>query len=233
MSGYSGGDVITSRKNPYLLKIASLQDRKYREEYALFSIEGKKLVLEAISAGIYPDEIIFSEEKFDVLFPLIDSAYALAGMKLPSIIRCSRECFAKISAEKAPEGIIAVAKHLDFFKKSIKIDGRQIDSLFSRDERMLVLYDIRDPGNMGAVMRSALAFGIERIVLGGSCVDLYNPKTVRASMGAVFRLQYAFASDLSFYADSLRAVGRRLLAAELKDGARPLQSVGVNARDVL
>lgn len=230
---YDRPEVITSRKNPYLLKMASLQEKKYREEQKLFLVEGKKLVEEAFLSGITPDTLLIAESKYGILIPQIESLCDSVSGDPPRIFCFSDSCFEKISTEKSPEGVIAVLKHLDFFKKCIKIDGRQqFEEAGCANERMLVLYDIRDPSNLGAVMRSALAFGIDRILFGGSCVDLYNPKTVRASMGALFRLKYAFLSDVSAFADFLHEGGRRLLAAELTENAKPLGDLAVSARDV-
>lgn len=226
-------EVITSRKNPFLLKMASLKEKKYRDTYGVFLIEGEKLVSEAFEAGIIPEELLVAEGQLERLTPFLSALLADRGGHIPRITCFADGCFEKISTEKAPEGVIAVAKHLDFFGKCIKIDGRQVDlSVLPQEETALVLYDIRDPSNLGAIMRSALAFGIERILLAGSCVELHNPKTVRASMGAAFRLHYAYVEDFAAFADALRAQGRRLLAAELKEGSKPLQDIGVQREDV-
>ncbi len=226
-------EVITSRKNPFLLKMASLQEKKYREEQKLFLVEGKKLVEEVFLSGLVPDCLLLADSKFDIFMPKLSELCNSLGVDIPRVFCFADACFEKISTEKSPEGVIAVLKHLDFFKKCIKIYGRQdFDAADFSNERMLALYDIRDPSNLGAVMRSALAFGIDRIVFGGSCVDLYNPKTVRASMGALFRLNYAFLSDFSLFADFMREKERRLLAAELTENAKPLGELAVCAKDV-
>lgn len=226
-------EVITSRKNPFLLKMASLQEKKYREEHKLFLVEGKKLVHEVFLSGLLPEFLLLAESQYEELMPRLASLCTSLGTDLPRVFCFSDACFEKISTEKSPEGVIAVLKHLDFFKKCIKIYGRQdFEGAGCANERMLALYDLRDPSNLGAVMRSALAFGIERIVFCGSCVELYNPKAVRASMGALFRLNYAFVSDFSLFADLMKENERRLLAAELTDHAKPLGDLSVNRRDV-
>lgn len=226
-------EVITSRKNPFLLKMASLQEKKYRETEKLFLVEGKKLTEEVFLSGLFPEFLLFAESKYATLAPKFASLCESLNLSFPRVFCFSDACFEKISTEKSPEGVIAVLKHLDFFEKCIKIYGRQdFEAAECADERMLVLYDLRDPSNLGAIMRSALAFGIDRILFGGSCVDLYNPKTVRASMGALFHLKFAFLSDFSLFADLLREKGRRLLAAELTERAKPLGELAVSYRDV-
>ncbi len=220
---------ITSKQNATVMRAASLSEKKYRDETGCFLIEGEKLFFEAIKASLIPEEIFVSESEKERLLPIIKEKTDGTPFQNVRLYILSDACFSKISSEKAPEGLILLARHLDFFEKCIKIDGRVF---FNEEERMLALYDVRDPGNMGAILRSALAFGVQRVILCGHCVDLYNHKTVRASMGALFHLTFAMAPDFSLFANALHAGGRRILAAELTESAKPINTLGVTARDV-
>ena len=220
---------ISSRQNALVMRATSLAEKKYRDSMGCFLIEGEKLFAEAVRAGIVPEEIYVKESKSEDILSLIEKETADIPFDSPKIFLLADACFDKISTEKSPEGIILLVRHLDFFEKYIKIDG---SNFFAEDEHLLVLYDVRDPGNMGAILRSALAFGVQTVLLAGHCVDLYNPKTVRASMGALFRLRFGEAEDFCLLADALRRGGRRLLAAELTQNAKPLQTLSVTKKDV-
>ncbi len=222
-------EIITSRQNPRVMRAASLAEKKYRDAHGLFLIEGEKLLLEAFDAGVLPQEIFVSESVAEKYLPLIFQKAEQTKKDEISVFVLSEAAFQKISTEKAPQGVIGVARHLDFFKKYIKIDGRV---LYQPEDHVLVLYDVRDPGNLGAVLRSALAFGVDRVILAGHCADLYHPKTVRAAMGALFRLSFAYAEDMNLLVRSLHDAGRRLLAAELTEGALSLDEAGLTQQDV-
>ena len=100
-------------------------------------------------------------------------------------------------------------------------------------ERALILSSLQDPGNLGAVARSALAFGTKKLYLSADCADFYAPKTLRASMGAFFHLDGTVCPDLALLVRALRAAGRRVLAAELREGAVPVSGARLSPRDVL
>ena len=220
-------DSITSRSNSTLLRAASLKEKKYRDRYGLFMAEGIKLTLEAISAGMIPETIFLMEGKGEQYLPMLSAALENTDTR---IFVVSEPCFEKISTEKAPEGVISLIKHLDFYEKCIKIDGRNISSACAG--RAVLLQDVRDPGNLGAILRSAAAFGCEQVLLSGHCVDLYHPRVLRSAMGALFRLRFAYLDAVSLLADALHAEGRRLLAAELREQARSLADVGARKGDV-
>ncbi len=222
-------EIITSKQNPRVMRAASLVEKKHRDAQGLFLIEGEKLLFEAFDARVFPEEIFVSENAADKYLPLLARKMGEYEKEDIPVFVLSVAAFEKISTEKAPQGVIGVAKHLDFFKKCIKIDGKV---LYQPEARALVLYDVRDPGNLGAVLRSALAFGVERVILAGHCADLYNPKTVRAAMGALFRLSFAYAETMEPIVQALHAQGRRLLAAELTEHALSIDEVRLSASDV-
>ena len=221
---------ITSRKNPLVLLAASLSEKKYRDEHGLFAAPGYKLCCEAIATGAPVSHVLLSEEYAalhldEIMDKFTDERYADTVLTI-----LSEGCFEKITTEKAPEGIILLIKHLDIYKKYIKIKDV---GFFDVPERAVFLHSIRDPGNLGTIIRSAGAFGFECVLLSEDCADLYHPRTVRAAMGAIFRVPTLRVSDSVQAVRELARMGRRTLAAELRPRALPIHDIGLCAGDVI
>ena len=100
-------------------------------------------------------------------------------------------------------------------------------------ERILTLCSVRDPGNLGAIIRSAVAFGFDRLILSGDCAELTSPKTVRAAMGAIFKLSMMTVEDFASVVTAAEESGRRVLCAELSERAVSLREIGLRDDDVL
>lgn len=152
-------NVITSLDNEKVKMFKKLQKKKYRDEYNLFIVEGEHLAIEAFRAGVLEELIL--EEGTDLPF---SSPYGYY----------SREVLSKISAMDNPSSVMALCRKRDR-------DGEEVEG-----NRILVLDDVQDPGNLGTIIRSALAFGVTTIVLSEETVDLYNPKVLRATQGMIF-----------------------------------------------
>lgn len=211
--------VITSRQNPSIKRLGFLLEKKGRESSELFRFDGIKLFLEAVSCGVKIEEIYVRESSIEV----VESRLEKEGLFLSDckVICVSDEIFAKISEERSPEGIITVARYIDGFQRISEINESNIPS---KAESVLLLESLRDPGNLGTVLRSAAALGIDKIVLSSDCADIYNPKTIRAAMGAVFRVSLCRLGEglLPDYISRLRESGRRVFAAALKNDAAVL-----------
>ncbi len=217
---------IESRQNPLVSRYASLDKKKYRDEYRLFLLDGLKLFFEAVDSGVELEAVLICEDSSAE--SLLDGICAKTDAK---IYLLSRSAFEKISQEKSPEGIICVAKYLDFFHKYIKIDRNRAEEYSGK--RLLLLSQIRDPGNLGTIIRSALALGVDTLILTNDCVDLYNSKTVRAAMGALFKIKIDIAEDFCEAVLSLRSCGRRVLAAMPAQGNIVLGKDVVSASDCI
>lgn len=206
---------IDSRQNPAVIRWSQLQNKKYRDESGLFLLEGIKLFREAVMAGVTLESVLVREDCGDLLSEaqrlLPDAPFALL----------SAGAFDKITTEKSPEGIIGVAKYLDISHKYIKIDRKRADGYGG--ERIMLFSQIRDPGNLGTIIRSALAFGFDRLILSADCADLYHGKTVRAAMGSLFKMKIDIAEDFEEAIRSLKAAGRRVLAAMPAEGSLSLR----------
>ena len=223
-------DIISSRNNFTVKWVASLSEKKGRSEEKSFFVEGQKLSLEALGRGLPVTHILLLEDRAEENLALIDEFRNAEEYAECEIYLLSESAFSKISTEKAPQGIICVIKYLDFFRN---MDIIYKEDFFIREgERALSLYSLRDPGNLGAVIRSAAAFGVQHIVLSSDSADVYNPKTVRAAMGSLFGIKITYVSDFLSFINAARECGRSVYAAELSDGARSICDIELKWDDI-
>ena len=220
--------VVTSRQNPSIKRLCSLLEKKGREASGLFRFDGIKLFSEAASCGVEIEEIYLRESSISTIEARLESE--MSSMPACKVICVSDDVFEKISEEKAPEGIITVAKYIDGLSKVTVINDIDIPK---KSESVLLLESLRDPGNLGTVLRSAAALGIDKVILSSDCADVYNPKTIRASMGAIFRVPICRLGEglMPEYIERLRGSGRRVFAAALNSDAEVLGSFDMQAGD--
>lgn len=196
---------LRSRTGATVTMLSKLKDAKYREEYGLYLAEGVKLAEEALAAGMDTEMLFVSEDGLqnDRILACLDAA----NEKRIPIKLASPEVFEKAATEKAPQGIIAV------------LHRRKNERTFAEpDARYFLLDTIQDPGNLGTILRSAVAFGADGLILYG-CADPTGPKTVRASMGALFRCPVQITKDLVKTVQQLQKDGHRVLAAALGENS--------------
>ena len=216
---------ITSRSNPYVVKIASLSEKKYRDSHRLFCADGYKLFCEACACGMQFDSVILREDRQNELLPEVAGRLANTPVYV-----LSESAFAKISDEKAPQGIVSVLKYADFLHITAASAGEAV--LTVGTQSVLALESVRDPGNLGTVLRSAAAFGTDVLLLSEDCADIYNPRTVRAAMGALFTRKVIRVSRLDDAVSALVRAGRRVYATTLSDTAESLQDLTPRADDI-
>ncbi len=214
-----------------MIYVSSLQERKYREEHGVFAVDGIKLFSEAADVGLPIREVYFDEARRDTLLPLIEEKLSSGKYADTEVFPLTSSCFEKISTEKSPQGVISVVKHLDFLKKCTIINS--ISGFVGSDERIILLYAMRDPGNLGAVVRSAVAFGADHIIMSADSADVYHPRTLRASMGSLFRVKVTAVQDFAAVVADLQQSGRRIYAAELSESAIPFSAACMTARDAV
>ena len=223
-------EIIKSKSNPTVKWLASLQDKKGRKESKSFIIEGEKLTFEAIENKLPITHIVLLESKNKFILPKINTLLSKNGIEDVEIVFVSEDVFSKISSEKAPQGVITVIKYLDFFQN---LDIIYKEEFFLKDdERAVVLCSLRDPGNLGSVIRSAVAFGVEHIILTNDCADIYNTKTVRSAMGSLFKVRISEVGSLCEFLVTAQNSGRRVFAAELTDTAVSLSDVDIKKQDI-
>lgn len=228
-------EIITSRQNKYVSLACKLQDRKHRNAQGLFRFDGVKLYAEAVVRGVELCFLLADDSRFEAANA---KARALCGSGLSDapcrVLRLSGELFSKISEENAPEGVICVAKYIDKFHKlaTIYSSTSLLESLAEPDSGKLLLCEsLRDPGNLGTVIRTAYAFGIDCLILSRDCADVYNPKTLRGAMGTLFSQSIVCVDDLPGAVALLQSKGRRVYAAALDPGARQLGSFAFERGD--
>ena len=156
--------VITSLDNEKVKYYYKLQKKKYRDLHNEFIVEGEHLVLEAYKTGMLK-EVLLEE---GVVLPLDVEQ-----------VEVSKEVLKKISALNSPPKIIGLCE-------------KKIDTTIGK--RILIIDEVQDPGNMGTIIRSAVAFIIDTIVIGSNTVDVYSPKVVRATQGMLFHVPIVFYS---------------------------------------
>jgi TrmH family RNA methyltransferase len=202
-------EAITSVQNPLVKRLHQLLERKGREEQGRFLVEGMHMVEEALKSGVEVTTILYDSERD------MDAACRRALANQPQavqVLAASAAVLGKLSETKSPQGIVAEVKKT----KSDWADWMMTKAAEQENLLMLFLDEIQDPGNLGTIMRTAEAAGVDAVVLGKGSVDLYNGKVMRATMGALFRLP-VFTQSLPETADEWRASGGRLLVSSLHE----------------
>ena len=191
---------LTSRRNPVLARIRALgADAAARREAGVLVGDGIKLLREALAAGYTPETVLWAEE---AALPLPEG---VAQYVLPT------ELLHWVSPLKNSPGPV------------FTVSFPQWDA-GAPAKTVLALEGVQDPGNVGTVLRTANALGVDVVALVGSCADLWHPKTVRATMGAVFR-QRTLVTDLAGLLDFLEAQELPLYGAALSPEARDVRRV--------
>ncbi len=193
-------EIITSRQNPlmtHLRKLAS--SRSYRKKSGEYLCDGTKLLAEALKWGAEVKTVVFS-----------------AGVDIPPLpdgvraVRVSEELMRSVSPMETPQGALF----------TVALPEVQLPETLS-GKHYLVLDGVQDPGNVGTILRTADAFDCDGVFLVNACADLYNPKTARATMGAIFRREAYTVTAEELFA-LLRKSGVPLYGTALRDDTVPL-----------
>lgn len=180
--------IYASTQNEYVKKIKKLNTKKYRDETGFFLVEGEHLVLEAYKSGRLEKLVLLENDSFDLNVPKI---YLTSNvMKF-------------ISELETPPTIMGICK-------------KSADTLEYGD-KVLILDNIQDPGNLGTIIRSAVAFNVNTLILGNDCVDLYNSKVVRASQGMLFKINIARKNLIDVIPD-LKQKNYKIFSTNVKNG---------------
>lgn len=193
-------ETITSLKNPRVQQWKSLKDRKGRRETGCFLVEGRKSVEEALASG-------FDVEALLVLDTQAESIETPAG---GTVYALPEHVMAAVCDTKTPQGIAAVMRmrtELPVGKRLVALDG------------------VQDPGNVGTIIRTADAAGLDGVILTEQCADVFSPKVLRATMGSVFHLPMIVTDDLPGLLRGLQAEGACVISSQLED-AQPFYEHG-------
>lgn len=182
--------------NKRIKELNNLRDKsKARREAGQFIVEGLKMFVEAPETDISETYVTkeFETAHKDVLqgknYEVIDSSL-----------------MSKLSDTKTPQGVLCVLKQREC----------KLDKILSEGGLFVVLEDIQDPGNLGTILRTGEGAGVSAVIMSRGCVDIYNPKTIRSTMGSIYRVPFIYTDDLAGTIDSIKAAGVSVYAAHLK-----------------
>lgn len=191
---------ITSLQNPRVKQLVKLRERRGRDEAGLFLIEGYREVRRALEKRIPLGELYYSPEWFlGENEPALIEQARQAGAHL---FELSKDAFAKCAYRDRPDGLLAVAPQ---WKKSLSELGLSASPL------LLVVESIEKPGNLGTILRSADAAGVDAVLVCDAVTDLFNPNVVRSSTGVLFSVPVVVADSVTVHA-WLREKGIRTVA---------------------
>lgn len=201
--------MITSTANAQIKELTRLMRKsRAREEAGVFLVEGPRMTGELVSDPEWNGRI----EKICLSEGYLEK-YAKDAEELKKQVSgvelLSDSVFAHVSDTKTPQGILAVVKRKDYGMDDIL--GKE-----SEEPHILVLDNLQDPGNLGTIFRTAEAAGVTGILMSRDCVDIYNPKVIRSTMGAVFRMPFLYVDDLPGAVIELKNRGIRAFAAHLE-----------------
>lgn len=186
--------IYSSINNDKIKNIKKLNSKKYRENFGLFLVDGEHLVREAYNSGVLEELIVLEGVQFNL--DVKTSYVTLNVLKY-------------ISDLDNPNGIMGIC--------------RKKESSFSGD-RIVILDDIQDPGNLGTIIRSCVAFNIDTLVLSKNTVDLYNSKVIRATQGMLFNLNIIIVDDLCDFITNLKSENYKIYSTNVKNG-KSLKSI--------
>lgn len=189
--------MITSTSNSKVKDIIQLQKKsRLRSERGVFVAEGLRMAREIPTERIVQ---MYATEEF----------YQKNRQELPQGVRpelVSEQVFSAMSDTKTPQGVLAVVRQSEYRAETL---------INAENAHLLVLDNLQDPGNLGTIFRTAEAAGVTGIILSRDCVDIYNPKTVRSTMGAIFRQPFAYVENMIETIAQMKACKVTVYAAHL------------------
>jgi len=189
--------VISSKSNDQVKYVKKLSQKKFRDENSEFIIEGIKILKEAIQENAKIKTVYVEETKKDDMFKELPELNNL------EVVLVSQQAFQEMSDVKTPQGVIAIVEKED-------------DNTILYDEDVsLMLDDIQDPGNIGTIIRTADSLNIKQIIVSENTADIYNPKVVRSTMGAIFRVNVIYVKSLIETISNLKSHGKNIYVTDL------------------
>ncbi|MCR1949689.1 MULTISPECIES: RNA methyltransferase [unclassified Clostridium] len=191
---------IESKDNNFFKSTKKLKERRFRQKEGKFILEGFRLIEEAVKANMEVEYIVLSqgdEEKFN-------SSSLKETINGNNIYVFSNNLFSQISSTEHPQGIVAVVKNKEM---SIDLKGKFF----------LVCDKVQDPGNLGTIIRTGHAAGVDGIILTKGTVDIYNDKTIRSTMGSIFYVPIFYDNEDFSIIKELKYSGVSLVTTSLEE----------------
>ena len=191
--------MISSTSNPQVKRLAQLQKKsKVRNEEKVFIVEGIRMFAEVPKNRV--EKVYISESLYNKKKQELD----LQGMPVEIL---SDNVFQYVSDTKTPQGIMCIVKQVQY----------NIEELLRiRNPHFMVLDNLQDPGNLGTIVRTAEGAGVDAIFLSKESVDIFNPKTIRSTMGSIYRMPVIYVDDLLELLDTFKEKGIKSYAAHLE-----------------
>ena len=194
--------MITSISNAQVKQVcAYVQKAKERRKDGIFVVEGPRMFEEAPVDWVYK---VYVTQSFCEKYAS-DGIYT--KLKETGFETVSDEVFAKMSDTKTPQGILCL---MTWPQYSLE------DLLIKRNGSFVVLEDLQDPGNLGTIIRTGEGAGIAGVIMTANTVDIFNPKTIRATMGSIYRVPFVYVQDIAAAIKKLQASDIKVYAAHLK-----------------
>lgn len=196
--------MITSTSNQQMKQLSALLKKsKERKNKKQFVVEGTKMVAEAPKENLYA---VYVSESYEANQENKELCAKLkASVRIYEVV--SDSVFKSVSDTQTPQGILAIVSMPEY-----KLE----DLLKGEQTHLLILESIQDPGNLGTMVRTGEGAGITGIIMNKTTVDLFNPKTIRSTMGSIYRIPFFIAEDLEKVLAELKEQGVELYAAHLK-----------------
>lgn len=191
---------ITSRKNDKIIWASKLSDKKNRDKEGLFFTEGSKLLEEAVLSGLKTEKLFFTRKALELYEGIITSALADENYLVTD------EVYERLTDETSPQGIFAVIR---------KPDKPEFSQKELADGGFIILEDIQNPLNLGAILRCSFSLGGTKLILNKSCADIYSPKTLRSAMGSAFKAQFAVYDNIPEFLTLQKEMGNRVFCTHL------------------
>ena len=185
-------ETITSAQNSKVKLLLELQEKsKARKKEGLFVVEGRRELLHCIEAGYVPHTVFFcpeiiSENDKAEIVQAIKKQNAEGNEKMPMAIEVPQQLYDKVAYRGGTEGVVAEMYCKDLNLESLKLKENPL---------IVVLESVEKPGNLGAVLRSADASGVDAVIVCDPLTDMYNPNLIRSSIGAIFTVPVATAKS--------------------------------------
>ncbi len=178
---------ITSLTNPTVKAVRALHMRKERDETGLFVAEGLKTVIEGVETGHAPKVLMYGQGAAD--HPLLQNAIRATLQARGEVIEVTQDILAKVSRRDNPQAVVGVFSQV--FKPLTAIEPAAAPCF-------VALHRVRDPGNLGTIIRTADAAGCGGVILVGECCDPWSVEAVRATMGSIFAVPLTMATEAEF-----------------------------------
>lgn len=196
--------MITSNSNPKVKKLLTWQKkRKVREEDGIYIVEGLRMFVEAPQdkvREVYVSESFYKKKREELCL----DAW---GKKLEIL---SDSVYEHVSDTKTPQGVLVVMEQMKYSLEEV-IAGKE-----GRASLLMVLDNLQDPGNLGTILRAGEAAGVTGVVMSSDCVDIYNPKVIRSTMGSIYRMPFIYVENLPTVVKMLGEKEIHTYAAHLK-----------------